>query len=62
MNFKRREGHCYVPQFHIEGKYRLGKWVATQRENRKRMSAGMARLNKIGFVWRADLDVSATEP
>jgi hypothetical protein len=63
LNFKRREGHCCVPQFHVEGKYRLGKWVATQRQNSKTMSVERkARLNKIGFVWRADLDVTAIEP
>jgi Helicase associated domain len=62
LNFKRREGHCCVPQFHIEGKYRLGKWVATQRENRKIMSAERkARLTKIGFVWRAELKGTAAE-
>jgi hypothetical protein len=55
LNFKRREGHCCVPQFHIEGKYRLGTWVATQRRYMKVMSTErIARLNKIGFVWRAE--------
>ena len=62
LNFKRREGHCLVPQSHVEGKYKLGRWVATQRENRKVMSAErMARLNKIGFAWRADLKDTAPE-
>ena len=64
LNFKRREGHCRVPQFHVEEKYRLGKWVSTQRKNRKMkiMSAErVARLNKIGFVWRADLKDTAPE-
>jgi hypothetical protein len=50
--FKRREGHCCVPTFHREGNLRLGYWVATQRRNKKQMSAGRrARLNKLGFVW-----------
>jgi hypothetical protein len=45
-----------VPQLHVEGKYRLGKWVSTQRKNRNEMSAERkARLNKLGFVWRAEL-------
>jgi hypothetical protein len=60
--FKRREGHCRVPQSHVEGEYRLGRWVSTQRDNRMVMSAErMARLNKIGFVWRADLKDTAPE-
>src|SRR5690348_12282786 len=51
INFKRREGHCCVPTFHKEGELKLGWWVATQRRNKKEMSADRkARLNKIGFV------------
>jgi hypothetical protein len=54
LDFKRREGHCRVPHSHVEEKHRLGQWVATQREKRETMSAERkARLNKIGFVWRA---------
>jgi Helicase associated domain len=53
MNFKQREGHCHVPIFHCEGNYRLGWWVSTQRQRRKKLSAKQkARLNKIGFVWK----------
>jgi hypothetical protein len=56
LNFKRREGHCCVPTSHREGELKLGWWVATQRRNRKEMSAERrARLNKIGFVWNAPL-------
>ena len=63
LNFKRREGHCRVPFRHVEGNYRLGKWVSMQRGNSKIMSAErVARLNKIGFVWRAYLDVTSIEP
>jgi Helicase associated domain len=52
--FKRREGHCHVPALHREGKYRLGYWVSTQRRNKSDLSAEReARLNKIGFVWKA---------
>ena len=25
--FKRREGHCRVPRYYLEGDYRLGQWV-----------------------------------
>jgi len=56
LKFKRREGHCRVPIFHNEGNHRLGWWVSTQRRNRKEMSAERkARLNKIGFVWNAEM-------
>lgn len=56
LNFKEREGHCRVPYLHVEGNYRLGSWVSLQRANRRKMSAErMALLNKIGFVWRAEL-------
>jgi hypothetical protein len=52
LKFKRREGHCCVPTFHKEGDLKLGWWVATQRRNKKDMSAERrSRLNKIGFVW-----------
>jgi helicase associated protein len=62
FQFKRREGHCCVPRFHVEGKYRLGEWVYTQRRNRTLMSAERtARLNKIGFVWRTHLKGIAAE-
>jgi hypothetical protein len=39
LNFKRREGRGCVPTFHKEGELKLGWWVATQRRNRKEMSA-----------------------
>jgi Helicase associated domain len=62
LNFKRREGHCRVRHLHVEGKYKLGEWVARQRGNRNKMSAErIARLNKIGFVWRAELKDTAPE-
>lgn len=53
LKFKRREGHCHVPIFHREGRYRLGYWVSAQRRKRNELSAERkVRLNKIGFVWR----------
>jgi Helicase associated domain len=56
LKFKRREGHCCVPTFHKEGGLKVGWWVATQRRNRKEMSAERrARLNKNGFVWNVGL-------
>jgi hypothetical protein len=55
LKFKRREGHCRVPIHHREGNFRLGLWISTQRRKRNKMSAKRkARLNKIGFVWKAD--------
>jgi hypothetical protein len=55
LKFKRREGHCRVPTFHRENGLQLGWWVATQRRNQKEMSAERrARLNMIGFTWRAE--------
>jgi hypothetical protein len=53
LKFRKREGHCRVPTFHCEGKYKLGWWVSTQRRRKNKMSAKQrARLNKIGFVWK----------
>jgi hypothetical protein len=54
LKFKRRNGHCCVSTYRREGDCKLGWWVATQRRNKKEMSAErQARLNKIGFVWKA---------
>jgi hypothetical protein len=52
--YKEREGHCRVPGSHIENGFRLGVWVDTQRQSRRkgRISQERAqRLNGIGFVW-----------
>jgi Helicase associated domain len=52
QKFKKREGHCLVPRYHIEGAYRLGQWVSVQRYTQDSIGAKCkARLNKIGFVW-----------
>ena len=53
--FKRRHGHCKVPQNWREDK-RLGKWVNTQRTHFKRgtlQSDRRRQLDEIGFVWSA---------
>jgi hypothetical protein len=50
--FKAREGHCRVPKRILEGGYRLGIWVATQRDPRVKLSHDRrARLDALGFVW-----------
>ena len=50
--FRAREGYCHPPRFHVEGNFKLGPWVATQRYNKDNLSAERKRrLNAIGFVW-----------
>lgn len=52
LNFKKREGHCTVPRFHMEGDYRLGQWVAVQRYTQGNLAKPRkAQLDTIGFVW-----------
>ena len=52
LEFKRREGHCCVPTFHVENGLKLGWWVAAQRQRKKEMSKERrTRLNEVGFVW-----------
>jgi superfamily II DNA or RNA helicase len=50
--FKTQEGHCNVPQRHVEGTVKLGSWVGRQRSNKDSISAERRqRLDNIGFVW-----------
>ena len=50
--FKAREGHCNVPQRHVEDGFRLGMWINGQRCSRSKMSAERKkRLDEIGMVW-----------
>jgi Ni,Fe-hydrogenase III large subunit len=54
--FKKREGHCNVPQSHTEDEYILGKWVTTQRHLKKTGKLHSDRdtlLEEVGFQWRA---------
>jgi len=52
LKFKQREGHCLVPQKHIENEYRLGQWVSVQRGEKSTLSEEfLSRLNELGFVW-----------
>ena len=50
--FRAREGHCCPSQRHVEGKFKLGPWVSTQRYCKDNLSAERKRrLNALGFVW-----------
>lgn len=52
--FKGREGHCRVPQGHMESGYNLGNWVRTQRNARDRSNLDHKRissLESLGFSW-----------
>lgn len=51
--YKRREGHCRVPQSYSERGFRLGQWVAVQRRQKDTMPTDRRRyLTKLGFVWK----------
>src|SRR5262245_40542800 len=50
--YKQREGHCRVPDKHMENGFRLGKWVGAQRGNADTLSAPRRQqLDELGFVW-----------
>jgi superfamily II DNA or RNA helicase len=52
MAFKSREGHCNVPEGHVESTFNLGIWVLNERSKHTTMSARRRqRLDEIGFVW-----------
>jgi Helicase associated domain len=38
--FKAREGHCQVPQSHLEGTFKLGQWVSVQRHFKNIIAVG----------------------
>jgi hypothetical protein len=51
VKFKQREGHCHVPQRHIEGDYNLGAWVNHQRGLREKMIVERRKkLEELGFL------------
>jgi hypothetical protein len=53
VGFKAREGHCCVPQSHIEKDCKLGQWVSGQRGQKDRIPVERReRLDALGFVWR----------
>jgi len=50
--FREREGHCCPSRYHVEGKFKLGPWVSTQRYYKDNLPAKRKRrLNAVGFVW-----------
>src|SRR5215469_12749796 len=50
--FSRRKGHCCPPERYLVGKFKLGRWVVTQRYLKDDLSAERKRrLDAIGFVW-----------
>jgi hypothetical protein len=51
QRFYKREGHCRVPIGFKEGEFKLGGWVATQRNGGGMTLDRRQRLDEIGFVW-----------
>jgi hypothetical protein len=54
QQFKKREGHCNVPQSHKEDQANLGIWVNDQRQLKKKEKLDPERekrLEEIGFEW-----------
>jgi Helicase associated domain len=50
--FRRRKRHCRPSRHHLEGKFKLGRWVITQRYLKDDLSVERKRrLDAIGFVW-----------
>jgi hypothetical protein len=49
---RRRKRHCCPSRHHLEGKFKLGQWVTTQRHLKDDLSLERKRcLDRIGFVW-----------
>ena len=52
QEFQKREGHCLVPQRHIEDGQILGVWINNQRRRKGLLSPiQLERLKNIGFCW-----------
>jgi superfamily II DNA or RNA helicase len=50
--FVNREKHFRVPQSHLEGGFRLGIWVDSQRSKADKLSPTRRdRLSRLGFIW-----------
>jgi superfamily II DNA or RNA helicase len=54
VKFREREGHCRVPDGHVEDGLNLGRWVKKQRSFQMQMSSDRTkRLKSLGFIWKA---------
>jgi superfamily II DNA or RNA helicase len=50
--FKQREGHCRIPDEHIENGIKIGKWVGKQRQKAEKLPVNFRkRLDSVGFIW-----------
>ena len=50
--FRRQKRHCLPSRHHLEDKFKLGRWVNTQRYLKDDLSVERKkRLDRIGFVW-----------
>ena len=52
--YSKREGHCDVPQKHVEDGGNLGKWLVVQRQIRRKGTLDKSRqerLEKLGVIW-----------
>ncbi len=51
-NYRKKEGHCRVPQKFVVDGISLGKWVNNQRHKQSSLSSErIKRLNALGFIW-----------
>ena len=52
QKFRKREGHCGVPESHQVDRLKLGQWVRVQRSRKDRLTPDrLKRLNSLGFSW-----------
>jgi superfamily II DNA or RNA helicase len=50
--YQMREGHCNVPNKHVEDGFLLGSWVSNQRSKKSSLRLDFQQLlSEIGFVW-----------
>jgi hypothetical protein len=50
--YKRREGHCLVPQTHQEDGFNLGSWVSGKRKSKPKLNQyQIHKLDELDFVW-----------
>jgi hypothetical protein len=50
--FRKRKRHCWPSRDYLQGKFKLGQWVTTQRYLKDDLSVERKkRLDTIGFVW-----------